>query len=117
MRNVARISHGVANRSLFALLLTFGIFACAQHDNSPQPGGGGQILRVHVKADGTILANGKPTSLEGLKQQFKSLASAGGTVCYSRDNPTGEPPPNAMAVMEAIVEAKLPVQLAESGDA
>jgi len=72
-------------------------------------------MAVHVKSDGTILVDGKVTSLEQLKREHATLAKVGGTVRYSRDNPTGEPPPNAMEVIKAIVDQKLPVQMAIPG--
>jgi hypothetical protein len=57
--------------------------------------------------------NGHQTSLAQLKTEFARLSTAGGTVQYSRDNPAADPPPIAMEVVKAIVDAKLPVQMVQ----
>jgi len=72
-----------------------------------------EIAKVKVTRGGTIYLNGKTVSIEELRQEFAGLKQAGGAVWYYRENPEGEPPPQAMAVIEAIVETKLPVKLVE----
>ena len=57
--------------------------------------------------------NGRRVSLEQLRQEFARLAAVGGTVQYSRDNPTSDPHPIAMEVIKAIVDAKLAVQMVQ----
>jgi hypothetical protein len=73
----------------------------------------GPIAKIHVEADGTILLDGKPTNLEDLKEAFVELKRRDGAVWYSRANPQGDPPPRAMEVMAATVDARLPVRLME----
>ena len=67
------------------------------------------IVNVHVKSDGTILMDDRPVTLEQAKGEFKRLASTGGAIKYSRDNPTGDPPPNAMDVIAAAADAELQI--------
>jgi hypothetical protein len=40
----------------------------------------GPIAKIHVEADGTILLDGKPTSLEDLKEAFVELKRRDGAV-------------------------------------
>jgi len=72
-----------------------------------------EIARVKVTASGEITLNGRPVSLEELKREFARLKRAGGTVWYHRANPAGEPTPEAMAVIDAVVAAGLPIKLVE----
>lgn len=75
--------------------------------------GSAEIAKVKVDQTGTIYLNGKRVTLEELKQEFSRLKQVNGTVWYDRENPQGEPPPQAMAVIQAVVEAKLSVRLFE----
>lgn len=72
-----------------------------------------EIAKVKVTRAGMIYLNGKLVGPEELKQEFARLKQANGAVWYYREDPHAEPPPQAMAVVEAIVEAQLPVRLLE----
>ncbi len=72
-----------------------------------------EIAKVKVDRGGTIYLNGKTVSIEELKQEFGRLKQTNGTVWYFRENSQGEPPAQALAVIQAIVDAKLPVRLLE----
>jgi biopolymer transport protein ExbD len=72
-----------------------------------------EFAKVKVTKTGEIFLNKKPTSMEELKKEFARLKSVNGAVMYHRENPTEEASPQAMAVIQAIAEAKLPVQLSE----
>jgi hypothetical protein len=74
-----------------------------------------EIAKVKVTQTGVIYLNGKKASMEELRQEFARLKQVNGVVWYYRENPQEEPPPQAMAVVEAIVEAQLPVRLPEEG--
>ena len=63
---------------------------------------------------GTIYLNGRVVTLEELKREFARLKSANGAVWYYRGKPQGEPPPQARAVIQAVIEAKLSVKLLET---
>ncbi|MEE8624716.1 MAG: hypothetical protein V3T19_05195 [Acidiferrobacterales bacterium] len=72
-----------------------------------------EIAKVKVTQAGTIYLGGKFVTLGELKQELARLKQVNGTVWYYRDNPQGEPPPQAMAVIQAIVAAKIPVKMHE----
>jgi hypothetical protein len=81
--------------------------ACGATEPSAQPIQ--QIVKVYVDADGTILADGKPVTLEELRRIFADLKARDGAVMYDRAGEEGsEPPPHAMDVISAITEAQLP---------
>jgi biopolymer transport protein ExbD len=69
------------------------------------------IDRVKVTQTGIVYLNGKQVSLEELKKDFVELKAKNGSVWYYRDNPQGEPREQAMDVIKAVVEAKLPVRM------
>jgi len=73
----------------------------------------GEIAKVKVNQTGTIYLNGKVVTIEALKQEFARLKQGNGAVWYYRENPQGEPPPQAMAVIQAIIDANLPVRVME----
>jgi len=73
----------------------------------------GEISKVKVDRANTIYLNGKIVTIEGLKQEFARLKQGNGAVWYYRENPHGEPPPQAMAVIQAIIDAHLPVRVME----
>jgi hypothetical protein len=101
-------------------LLVLGIGCDQRPRQRPEPAQGrptGQeateVAKVKVTQAGMIYLNGKTVTMAELKQEFTRLKQAHGVVWYYRENPQGEPPPQAMTVIEAIVEAKLPVKLVE----
>ena len=66
-------------------------------------------VRIYLDAAGVITVNGHIVPAAGLPQTLASLKPQPTEVCYSRANAQGEPPPGAMAVMEAIIALRLPV--------
>ena len=72
-----------------------------------------EIAKVKVTRIGAIYHNGKAITIDEVKKEFARLKQVNGTVWYHRENPQGEPPPEALAVIKAIVDAKLPVKLLE----
>jgi hypothetical protein len=66
-------------------------------------------VRIYLDAKGAITVNGQIVRAADLPQALASLKPQPTEVCYSRANPQGEPPPDAMAVMEAIIALRLPV--------
>ena len=69
------------------------------------------VLKLKVTAGGEIAADGRPVTLEELADRLAELKRAGGGVWYYRENPEGEPHPNAMKVIELIARHRLPVRL------
>jgi hypothetical protein len=74
------------------------------------------IMKVAVYKDGRIVADGRETDLPRLRQAFARLSEAGGSVWYYREGAEAEPHPNAMLVIRAIIEARLPVSLSSQPD-
>ncbi|MBN9519150.1 hypothetical protein J0H58_11625 [bacterium] len=74
------------------------------------------MIKVKVTTGGDITADGQPVTLEQLARKFADLKKADGEVWYHRDNPTGEPHPNAMKVIELVAENSLPVKLSSRPD-
>jgi predicted secreted protein len=97
-------------RKFLPVLLAF-LSAClaTTPKNSPKPAA--PILRVRITQAGAIFLNGRAVSLDELDQPFAGAASAQGKVFYYRQNPEGEPPPIWRAVMNKIIDHRLPVRL------
>ena len=73
----------------------------------------GEIAKVKVDRAGRIYFNGRIVSLEYLKREFSRLHKVDGAVWYHRENPHQDPPPEALVVLQAIIDARLPVKLLE----
>ena len=91
---------------LFALLVCISV---ESHAELP-------VARVTVEESGAILLDGRPSSLEKLRDRFGELEARGGGVWYHRANPSGEPPAIAARVIELIIEYRLPVRFAIDPD-
>ena len=74
------------------------------------------VAKVTVLASGTVLLDGKPTTLPALEERLKSLKAEGGAVWYHRDNPAAEPPPQGNAVVKLIIKYQLPVSMSAKPD-
>lgn len=73
----------------------------------------GEIAKVKVDRAGRIYFNGRIVTLEHLKRELSRLHKVNGAVWYHRENPHQDPPPEALAVLQAIIDARLPVKLLE----
>ena len=74
------------------------------------------VAKVQVLADGTILLDEKQVTIVELETAFADTKRKNGVVWYYRENAVAEPPPQAMLVVEAVVEAKLPIKLFTTPD-
>jgi hypothetical protein len=75
------------------------------------------VMKVVVTNTGQIIADGAKIELSALKSAFAKLSAENGLVIYYREDPgAAEPHPNATAVIEAIIEARLPVSLSTTPD-
>ena len=115
-----RIQHFIP---LLLLAICFGI--SAQVTNTPTqtntittitPVAPPPIIKVAVFADGRITADGKPVTIDSLRKSFKALAAKKGAVWYYREAARREPPPQAMQVIKAVVDARLPIRLSSRPD-
>jgi hypothetical protein len=69
------------------------------------------ILRVAVSANGEITVDGQASNLENLAQELEELKEVSGIVWYYRENPQDEPHPNAIKVMQLVIDNGLPISL------
>lgn len=101
---------GRARRAVgLALLLTAAAVA-------PLAAQGRPVAKVSVAQDGAIALDGRTVTLVELRDALRALARSKGEVWYWREDPTAEAPPAALAVMDAILDARLPVRFATQPD-
>jgi hypothetical protein len=74
------------------------------------------VLRISALASGKILVEGKESSLPAVKQALEKATKENATVWYYRENPSAEPPPQAMEVVKLIIANKLPVSFSSKPD-
>jgi len=74
------------------------------------------IWKVSVLADGTVLLDAAPITLDGLAAALDGGPRDGAAVWYYRENAGGEAPPQAMQVMQLIAARRLPVRLSSKPD-
>jgi biopolymer transport protein ExbD len=77
---------------------------------TPVPGVS-EPARIKVDRAGRLFLNGKPVSLDELKQELARLRQAGGTVRFFHDNPGGENHPQAVEALQAIAAAKVSLRM------
>jgi biopolymer transport protein ExbD len=73
-------------------------------------------LKIKVSAGGEITVDGQAVSLEQTSAKLADLKKASGVVLYHRENPQGEPHPNAMKVMKLVADNQLPIRLCAKAD-
>jgi hypothetical protein len=73
-------------------------------------------LRIKVSTSGDITIDGQAASLDEASAKMADLKKANGIVLYHRENPQGEPHPNAMKIMALVVEHQLPIHLCAKAD-
>ena len=74
-------------------------------------------LKISISPSGEITADGKTTTLEALAPRFRDLAAKQGIIWYySGGSKEAEPHPNALKVLEAILEQKLLVRESSKPD-
>jgi hypothetical protein len=74
------------------------------------------ILKVSVLRDGSILVDGKASTLASLRPALKKLAEQKGIVYYYREAAQADPPPVAMEVLQAVIDESLPISLCTRPD-
>ena len=103
-------------RNVLVLIAVAGVLlvGCRREPAAPPPGT--PIVKVKVTAGGEVSADGQPVTLERLAARMSQLKQVGGAVYYYRENPEGEPHPNAMKVIELVTENQLPIRLCTNPD-
>jgi len=74
------------------------------------------VMKIAILADGRITVNGEAAEMDSLRAALKRLAEQHGVVWYYREAAEGEPPAEAMHVLKAVVENRLPIRLSSRAD-
>jgi hypothetical protein len=90
---------------------------CSKHSAPPSaPSPDAPVLKVAVFADGRLTVDGTAATIQSLQASLNTLSEKDGVVWYYREAGQQEPPPIAMDVMKAVVEARLPIRLSSRPD-
>lgn len=110
--------HAIPRWMLAALCVIAGVpVSCSESDQQMQSASAsGPVLKVRVYRDGRVTLDDKAVTISDLRAAFHRLRGSQGSVLYYREAGQEEPPPVAMEVMHAVVEAQLPVKLSTKPD-
>ena len=70
--------------------------------------------RVKVTRKGAIFLDGRRATLDDFRQTCDRLHKEGGAVLYYREDPESEPHEIATQVIQAVIDARLPIKLCEN---
>jgi hypothetical protein len=73
-------------------------------------------IRVYINKSGVIALDGKAATFDEAGKAFAVLAKRKGVVLYARESPEEEPHPNAVKVLNLVIQNKLPVRLCMTMD-
>jgi hypothetical protein len=74
-------------------------------------------IKVWVSANGAMELDGKPSSLQAIEAILPQLSDRpGAAVYYGRDGAAGEPHPDAMKLIKAVVANRLPIRMSTKRD-
>jgi hypothetical protein len=103
-------AHKSSSRRRVALLLIIVssvAVSCSQKPSSadacPKTG-----VQVFVTATGVITLNAREVSVGALREALEAMNPPPSVVCYSREDPAGEPHPTATEVVDVIIQLRLP---------
>ena len=74
------------------------------------------VARISVSAAGEISLDGGRTTLDALRAELALLRARNGVVWYHREAAGGDPPPEAMAVIQLVIEHRLPISMSTRAD-
>ena len=97
-------------------LLSFLLGGCSKSAPPGAPSPDAPVLKVAVFADGRLTVDGTAATIQSLQASLRTLSEKHGVVWYYREAGKQEPPPIAMDVMKAVVEARLPIRLSSRPD-
>src|SRR5882762_6175520 len=102
---------------MFLGFLSFLVGGCSKQ-SAPRsaPSRDAPVLKVVVFADGRLTVDGSAATIRSLQASLHTLSEKHGVVWYYREAGQQEPPPIAMDVMKAVVEARLPIRLSSRPD-
>lgn len=90
--------------------------ACSGRSSDELPSVKQNVAKVAVSLDGRITLDGREAAIDEVRAAFAELAGRKGVVWYYREAANAEPHPNAMLVVQAIVEAQLPLSMSTKPD-
>jgi len=67
-------------------------------------------------ADGRVTVNGAPATMESLRESLKRLSLEKGVVWYYREAGSSEAPQESRQVIQAVIDARLPIRLSSRPD-
>ncbi len=74
-------------------------------------------LKLWVSKSGAIEMNGKEATFDAVSAELENAAKRGGvTVLYGRDDPSAEPHPNSMKVIEQVMKNGLSLRMSTKRD-
>jgi hypothetical protein len=74
------------------------------------------IGKIAVSAKGAVSLDGKPITVDALKERLADLKTRNGVVWYYRESGDREPPSQAMQVMKLVIDARLPISMSTKSD-
>jgi biopolymer transport protein ExbD len=103
-------------RRLFALSAMLAIAACSPAVSETSAVEDTNVAQVRAYNDGRITLNDRAVSIAEIRDAFAELSRNNGVVWYYREAADSEPHPNAMLVVESIVDARLPISMSTKSD-
>jgi hypothetical protein len=79
-------------------------------------GDSGRVARIRVSGAGEIWCNDTRATLESLRGTLAELRAGNGIVWYHREPGTSDPSPEAMAVVQLVIEHRVPISLSTKPD-
>jgi len=74
------------------------------------------VVRIRVSKAGEIWYDDVRTTLDALRLRLVELRARGGAVWYHREAGASAPPPEAMAVIQLVIEHRLPISMSTRPD-
>jgi hypothetical protein len=95
---------------IMALAVVFGGILCSVSSAEEA------VAKVRVYRNGKMTLDGRQITLDQMRKGFPDLKKKNGVVWYFREAAEQEPHPNATLVVQAIIDAKLPVSMSNKED-
>ena len=74
------------------------------------------VLKIAVMLDGRLTVDGSPATMDSVRASLKRLVELKGVVWYYREAGQTAAPPGSLAVIQSIIENRLPIRLSSRAD-